>query len=240
MDEENELIALRRKKLDALRGKGIDPFGGITFEPSGSMAEVREKFKEGETLRAAGRITAHRYMGKSHFVDLRDATGRIQVYIHPKATGAGAVDLFKLLDIGDFIGVEGECFLTKTGEPTLRVRRELQVLSKSMRPLPHKWHGLRDIESRYRHRYLDLIANERSRAVFEKRIAIVRETRRFFEDHGFLEVETPILQTIPVGAAAEPFTTHHKALGIDLYLRIALELYLKRLLVGGLNKVFEI
>jgi lysyl-tRNA synthetase, class II len=238
MDEENELIALRRKKLDALRAKGVDPYGG-GFEVSGTIAEVREKFREGETLRAAGRVTAHRDMGKSHFLDLRDATGRIQIYIHAKEVGAELIDLFRLLDLGDFIGVEGTCFITKSGEPTLKVRA-FQLLAKALRPLPEKWHGLQDIEARYRQRYLDLVTNERSRAVFEKRIAIVRETRRFFEDRGFLEVETPILQTIPGGAAAEPFRTHHKALGIDLYLRIALELYLKRLLVGGLNKVFEI
>jgi lysyl-tRNA synthetase class 2 len=239
MDEENELIALRRKKIDALRAKGIEPFSGVGFEPDGSIADVRAKFKEGETLRAAGRITAHRDMGKSHFVDLRDATGRIQVYIHAKEVGAEVVDLFQLLDLGDFIGVEGECFLTKTGEPTLKVKK-FQVLSKSLRPLPEKWHGLQDVEARYRQRYLDLLTNEHSREKFEKRIAMVRETRRFFEDRGFLEVETPMLQTIPGGAAAEPFSTRHKALGLDLYLRIAPELYLKRLLVGGFNKVFEI
>ena len=238
MDEENELIALRRKKLDALRAKGVEPFGS-GFEVTGSIAEVREKFKEGETLRAAGRITAHRDMGKSHFLDLRDATGRIQIYIHAKEVGAELIDLFRLLDLGDFIGVEGTCFVTKSGEPTLKVHK-FQLLAKALRPLPEKWHGLQDIEARYRQRYLDLLTNERSRGVFEKRIAIVRETRRFFEDRGFLEVETPILQTIPGGAAAEPFKTHHKALGIDLYMRIALELYLKRLLVGGFYKVFEI
>jgi lysyl-tRNA synthetase class 2 len=238
MDEENELIALRRKKLDALRAKGVEPFGG-GFEVTGSIADVREKFKEGEVFCAAGRITAHRDMGKSHFLDLRDATGRIQVYIHAKEVGTELIDLFRLLDLGDFIGVEGTCFITKSGEPTLKVRR-FQLLTKALRPLPEKWHGLQDIEARYRQRYLDLVTNERSRAVFEKRIAIVRETRRFFEDRGFLEVETPILQTIPGGAAAEPFSTRHKALGLDLYLRIALELYLKRLLVGGFNKVFEI
>jgi len=238
MDEENELIALRRKKLDALRAEGIEPFGA-GFEVTGSIAEVRERFKEGETLRAAGRITAHRDMGKSHFLDLRDATGRIQVYIHAKEVGPELIDLFRLVDLGDFIGVEGTCFVTKTGEPTLKART-FQLLAKALRPLPEKWHGLQDVEARYRQRYLDLLTNEHSRAVFEKRIAIVRETRRFFEARGFLEVETPILQTIPGGAAAEPFRTHHKALGIDLYLRIALELYLKRLLVGGLNKVFEI
>ena len=238
MEEENELIALRRKKLETLRTQGIEPFG-TGFDVTGSIAEVRAKFNEGETLRVAGRITAHRDMGKSHFLDLRDATGRVQIYVHAKEVGPELTELFRLLDIGDFIGVEGECFVTKSGEPTLKVRT-FRLLAKALRPLPEKWHGLQDIESRYRQRYLDLLTNEHSRVVFEKRIAIIRETRRFFEERGFLEVETPILQAIPGGAAAEPFKTHHNALGIDLYLRIALELYLKRLLVGGFNKVFEI
>ena len=238
MDEENDLIAQRREKLEKLRARGIAPFGAA-FDTSGTIAQVREKFAEGEKLRAAGRITAHRNMGKSHFVDLRDSTGRIQVYIHAKEVGPETLETFDLLDIGDFIGIEGECFLTKTSEPTLKVH-SLSVLGKSLRPLPEKWHGLQDVEARYRQRYLDLLTNEKSRGVFEKRIAIVREIRRFMEGHGFLEVETPMLQAVAGGAAAEPFRTHHKALGLDLYLRIAPELYLKRLLVGGFNKVFEL
>ncbi len=238
MEEENELIAQRRAKLEALRGRNIDPFGSA-FETSGSIGQVREKFKEGESLRVAGRITAHRDMGKSHFVDLRDVTGRIQVYLQAKEVGPEAMEAFALLDLGDFVGVEGKCFLTKTGEPTLKIGK-FQVLAKALRPLPEKWHGLQDVEARYRQRYLDLITNEQSRKIFQKRIVIVREMRRFLEDRGFVEVETPILQTVAGGAAAEPFQTRHKALGLDLYLRIAPELYLKRLLVAGFEKVFEL
>jgi lysyl-tRNA synthetase, class II len=237
MEPENELMAQRREKLEALRARGVEPFGRA-FETSGSVVEVRQKFREGETLRAAGRITAHRDMGKSHFVDLRDATGRIQIYFHEKEIGAEAMEIFKLLDLGDFIGVEGVCFLTKTGEPTLKARKS-EVLAKALRPPPEKWHGLQDVEARYRQRYVDLVANEQPRETFQKRIAMLREIRRFLEDRGFLEVETPILQTVAGGAAAVPFSTRHKALGLDLYLRIAPELYLKRLLVGGFTKVFE-
>src|SRR5882762_10191989 len=238
MEPENELIAQRREKLAALRTRGVEPFGRA-FETSGSIAEVRSAFKEGDSLRAAGRITAHRDMGKSHFVDLRDATGRIQIYFHEKEIGAEAMEIFKLMDLGDFIGVEGTCFVTKTGEPTLKAHK-FEVLAKSLRPPPEKWHGLQDVEARYRQRYVDLVANEQSREAFQKRILMVREIRRFLEDRGFLEVETPILQTVAGGAAAAPFSTHHKALGLDLYLRIAPELYLKRLLVGGFTKVFEL
>jgi lysyl-tRNA synthetase, class II len=238
MDDENSLIAQRREKLEALQVRGANPFGRA-YETSGTLAEVREKFSDGATLRAAGRITAHRDMGKSHFVDLRDSTGRIQVYIHAKEVGAEVIEMLKLVDLGDFIGVEGTCFLTKTGEPTLKVHA-LEILGKSLRPLPEKWHGLQDVEARYRQRYLDLLTNEQSRAVFEKRTALMRGIRNFMEARGFLEVETPMLQVVAGGAAAEPFRTHHKALGLELFLRIAPELYLKRLLVGGFNKVFEL
>src|SRR5213595_603575 len=238
MEDENQLIALRREKMETLKKSGANPFGRA-FETSGMIAEVREKFAEGTALRAAGRITAHRDMGKSHFVDLRDSSGRIQVYVHAKEVGPEIIETFKLVDLGDFIGVEGDCFLTKTGEPTLKVHK-LELLAKALRPLPEKWHGLQDVEARYRQRYLDLVTNERSRTVFEQRIAIVREIRRFMEAKGFLEVETPMLQAVAGGAAAEPFRTHHKALGLELYLRIAPELYLKRLLIAGFNKVFEL
>jgi lysyl-tRNA synthetase, class II len=238
MDEENDLVAQRRSKLEALRARAIEPFGAA-FATSGSIAEVGERFKEGERFSVAGRITAHRDMGKSHFVDLRDATGRIQIYVQAKEIGPEALETFNLLDLGDFMGVEGTCFLTKTGEPTLKVST-FKVLAKSLRPLPEKWHGLQDVETRYRQRYLDLVTNEEARQIFHKRIAILREMRRFLEDRGFVEVETPMLQAVPGGAAAEPFQTRHKALGLDLYLRIAPELYLKRLLVGGFNKVFEL
>ncbi|HJT82048.1 MAG TPA: lysine--tRNA ligase [Chthoniobacterales bacterium] len=237
-EPENDLIAQRRAKMDALRARNIEPFGR-GYDISGSIAEIRQKFVEGETLRAAGRITAHRDMGKSHFIDLRDASGRIQAYLHEKEIGPDKMEIFRLLDLGDFIGIEGSCFLTKTGEPTLKVRN-FEVLSKSLRPLPEKWHGLQDVETRYRQRYLDVITNEQSRDIFEKRILIGREIRRFLEDRGFQEVETPMLQAVAGGAAAEPFKTHHNALGMDLFLRIAPELYLKRLLVAGYNKVFEL
>jgi len=229
MEEENELVAQRRSKMEALRARHIEPFGAA-FDHGGPIAHVRAQFKEGEHFRVAGRITAHRDMGKSHFVDLHDATGRIQIYLNAKEVGAEAIEIFNLLDLGDFIGVEGTCFVTKTGEPSLKVTK-FEVLSKSLRPLPEKWHGLQDVEARYR---------QRSRAIFHKRIVILREMRRFLEERGYLEVETPMLQAVPGGAAAEPFQTRHKALGLDLYLRIAPELYLKRLLVGGFNKVFEL
>jgi lysyl-tRNA synthetase class 2 len=233
-----ELLAVRRRKLDALCEAGVDPFGA-RFDTDGTVDAVRAKFADGVPLRVAGRITAHRDMGKSHFLDISDVTGRIQIYVHAKEIGEAAVHIFNQLDIGDFIGVEGEGFTTKTGEPTIKVKA-FTVLSKSLRPLPDKWHGVQDTETKYRQRYLDLISNESSRDIFRQRAAIVRGVRRFLEERGFLEVETPMMQAIPGGAAAEPFKTHHNALGMDLYLRIAPELYLKRLLVAGMPKIFEL
>ena len=235
---QNELLAVRRHKLEALRAAGIDPFGQA-YETTGTPGEIRATFAEGQKLRTAGRITAHRNMGKSHFIDLSDSTGRIQVYLNAKEVGAEAMAVFDHLDIGDFIGVEGETFVTKTGEPSIKALN-FTVLSKSLRPLPDKWHGVQDTEIKYRQRYLDLISNPESMEVFQKRISIVREIRRFLEDRGFIEVETPMMQAVPGGAAAAPFKTHHNALGVDLFLRIAPELYLKRLLVGGFPKIFEL
>jgi lysyl-tRNA synthetase, class II len=236
--EENELLAFRRQKLQQLLEQKVDPFGA-RFDVSGTIGEVRQVFAEGQRVLVAGRITAHRNMGKSQFLDLSDVTGRLQVYINLKEFSVEQAAIFQLLDIGDFLGVEGECFITKTGEPTIRASK-FQILSKTLRPLPDKWHGISDIEIRNRQRYLDLIANPAARDRFIVRSRIIREIRQYLDERGFVEVETPMMQPLAGGAAAQPFKTHHNALNMDLFLRIAPELYLKRLLVGGFTKIFEL
>jgi len=241
--DENSLIKQRREKLDALRAKGIDPFQN-KFSPDTECNTARSGFDtgalpEGHRVAVAGRITAHRDMGKSMFIDVRDQSGRIQCYAQKNVLGDDQFAIFTHLDLGDFVGVTGTLFRTKTGEPSIKLEA-FTILAKALRPPPAKWHGLEDTEIRYRQRYLDLIANEDVKKVFKQRSEIVHEIRAFFHGRGYMEIETPVMQGIPGGAAAAPFITKHNALGCDFYLRIALELYHKRLLVGGIDKLFEI
>ena len=241
MDDTNSLIEQRKAKLAALRAKGIDPFKN-KFSPTESCKQARDNYTEGREVSVAGRITAHREMGKSMFLDVRDESGRLQIYAqknHLEETAPGSWEIFTHLDLGDFIGARGKMFTTKTGEISIKLD-SFVILAKALRPPPAKWHGLEDTEIRYRQRYLDLMANPEVKDIFLKRSEIIREIRNFLHARGFVEVETPMMQAIPGGAAAQPFKTHHNALGCDFYLRIALELYLKRLLVGGVDKVFEI
>ncbi|NLG78601.1 MAG: lysine--tRNA ligase [Firmicutes bacterium] len=237
---DSEHVRVRRQKMEALRAKGINPFGH-RFERTHHARDIVEGFErlEGSTVRVAGRLMAMRTHGKATFADLLDLSGRIQLYAKLDQLGQDAYELFTSLDIGDIVGVEGKVFRTRRGEVTVEIGR-FDLLSKSLRPLPEKWHGLADVDLRYRQRYLDLIVNPEVREVFLKRTAIVRAVRAFLDSRGYIEVETSAMHTIPGGATARPFVTHHNALDIDLYLRIALELHLKRLIVGGLEKVYEI
>jgi len=238
MDDTNSLIEQRKAKLAALRAKGIDPFKN-KFTPTETCAHAREHYAEGREVALAGRITAHRDMGKSMFMDIRDQSGRIQIYAQKNVLGDEPWGLFTHLDLADFIGVRGTLFTTKTNEISVKVTGFV-ILAKALRPPPAKWHGLEDTEIRYRQRYLDLMANPEVKELFLMRSEILREIRNFLHARGFVEVETPMMQAIPGGAAAQPFVTKHNALGCNFYLRIALELYLKRLLVGGVDKVFEL
>jgi lysyl-tRNA synthetase class 2 len=238
MDDTNSLIEQRKAKLASLRAKGIDPFQN-KFTPSESCADARANYAEGRAVALAGRITAHRDMGKSMFVDVKDQSGRLQAYAQKNVLGDEQFHIFSHLDLGDFVGVRGTLFTTRTGEISVKVE-SFTILAKALRPPPAKWHGLEDTEIRYRQRYLDLMANDDVKRVMLLRSRVIREIRNFLHARGYVEVETPMMQAIPGGAAAQPFITKHNALGCDFYLRIALELYLKRLLVGGVDKVFEI
>jgi lysyl-tRNA synthetase class 2 len=245
-EDENRLVAVRRAKLVTIRAQGIafpndfrrdalaQEIHGLYGKRSGESLE-QEKIE----VKLAGRVMAKRVMGKASFAQIQDMSGRIQLFVQKEIVGEADYEMFKTLDLGDIVGAEGALFRTKTGELSVRVER-LRLLTKSLRPLPEKWHGITDQEARFRSRELDLIMNEEARQVFATRVRVLRFIRDFFDTLGFMEVETPMLHPIPGGAAARPFKTHYNALDHDFYLRIAPELYLKRLVVGGLEKVYEI
>lgn len=237
----NEILRVRREKLAALKEAGNDPFEITKYDFTHDSADIKNRFDEleGKTVSVAGRIISRRIMGKASFVGLNDCSGKIQLYVRRDDVGEDVYAAFKKWDIGDIVGVEGYVFKTQTGEISVHAQ-SIKLLSKSLLPLPEKFHGLKDTDMRYRQRYVDLIVNPEVRDTFVKRSQILKEIRNYLDSKGFLEVDTPILVPLEIGASARPFVTHHNTLNMDMYLRIETELYLKRLIVGGMHRVYEV